>query len=644
MAVIQQVQFRGDHPANVHSFLRPGMAWFERYETFKRLNSDIYLLVTPSRIALSVADAEVINQIVTRRNDFPKPTYMYRSIDIYGKNVITTEGSVWRQHRKITAPPFSETNNRLVWTESLHQAQAMMTNWVGKDGRGDRTVHTVDADAMRLSLHVISRAAFGRRVKWPHEEREESNAEKGGETDRPEVPPGHTMAYKEALQDLLEHVIWLVILPQWFLRNSPFKVHRRAHEALLEWGKYMNEIYTEKRAEVVNGETTGDRIDLMGALVRGAGFAEGDSLKEVSTEADAEKGILAGNKLLSDEEIIGNAFVFILAGHETTANTIHFSLVLLAMNPGAQRRLQKDVEEIFGERDISQWDYENDFPKLFGGMTGAVMNEALRLLPPVVGIPKSTVHGSPQSLNFQGRKVVVPEEAHIHLHAAAIHRNPKYWPRGPPKPHNAPASSPVAKSTISNPTLVSSTYKGNLVPLPTNASLSNQDASSSPETLEEDLDEFKPERWLLDASTTTSSSTAATATATADAPTEDFGGPQGRDTSASLFHPPKGAYIPFSDGGRACLGRRFAQAEVCAVLAVIFREWSVELAVDEWASDEEVAAMPVGGEERRRVWGKADARARWLLQDGMVMMITLQMRKGKVPVRFVRKGRERFAF
>ncbi|KAL9064084.1 MAG: hypothetical protein Q9157_007963 [Trypethelium eluteriae] len=281
---------RDDHLANVHSFLRPGMAWSERYETFKRLESDIYLLVTPSRISLSVADAEVINQIVARRNDFPKPTYMYRSIDIYGKNVITTEGSIWRQHRKITAPPFSETNNRLVWTESLHQAQAMMTSWVGEDGNGERTIHTVDADAMRLSLHVISRAAFGRRVKWPHEERTGSNAEKDGETDRSEVPPGHTMPYKEALQSLLEHIIWLVILPRWFLKSSPFKVHKRAYAARTEWGKYMNEIYTEKRAEVVNGETTSDRIDLMGALVRGAGFTEGDPVKNGGAEADAEKG------------------------------------------------------------------------------------------------------------------------------------------------------------------------------------------------------------------------------------------------------------------------------------------------------------------------------------------------------------------
>lgn len=63
---------------------------------------------------LHVADAEAIAQITTRRNDFPKPIGMYSSIDLFGKNVVSTEGAFWRHHRKITSPPFTEKNNHLV--------------------------------------------------------------------------------------------------------------------------------------------------------------------------------------------------------------------------------------------------------------------------------------------------------------------------------------------------------------------------------------------------------------------------------------------------------------------------------------------------------------------------------------------------
>ena len=65
-------------------------------------------------------------------------------------------------------------------------------------------------------------------------------------------------------------------------------------------------------------------------------------------------------QLLTDDEILGNAFVFILAGHETAANTIHFSLLFLALHPSSQRRLQKDLDKILGDKPISEWNYEED--------------------------------------------------------------------------------------------------------------------------------------------------------------------------------------------------------------------------------------------------------------------------------------------
>ena len=176
----------------------------------------------------------------------------------------------------------------------------------------------------------------------------------------------------------------------------------------------------------------------------------------------------------------------------------------------------------------------------------------------------------------------------ITLNTAALHRNPKYWPH----------------------------------------------------TSEEDLDEFRPERWLLDP---TKTSTNTDENAYAEEEGLDFDGPDKRpDTAASLYRPPKGAYIPFSDGYRSCLGRRFAQVEILAVLAVIFKTWSVELDVSAFMTDEELNAA--SETQKREAWNKADSRARDLLKDGMWTIITIQMRKDKVPLRFVKRGSERFKF
>lgn len=284
--------------------------------------------------------------------------------------------------------------------------------------------------------------------------------------------------------------------------------------------------------------------------------------------------------------------VFILAGHETTANSLHFSILFLAMSWSAQEHLQRDLEEIFGDRPISEWNYERDAHKLFGSMAGAVMAEELRLIPPVVGIPKGTLRGSPQPLTINGKQYTVPQHCYVTLNTAAVHRNPKHWP------------------TTCSP-----------------------DATA--DEIEKDLDTFKPQRWLLDDASKKQAPTTHAQLA-AEAETD------GQGTSSALFRPTRGSYIPFSDGARSCIGRRFAQIEVLAVLAVIFRDYSVELALDGFATEDEVAAM--GEEQRRETWGKAKSRVEYLLQHGMGSIITIQMRTGKVPMRFVKRGSERFKY
>ena len=222
------------------------------------------------------------------------------------------------------------------------------------------------------------------------------------------------------------------------------------------------------------------------------------------------------------------------------------------------------------------------------------MNEELRLIPPVIAIPKCTKTAQPLSIHDPDsatpRRVIVPENTFINLMTVASHRDPAYW-LAPGQPN--------------------------------------------------DLDEFRPERWLVNNEFSNEKA------AEKEADDEQYGGPGGADISASLLRPAKGSYYPFSEGPRACLGRRFAQVEILAVLAVIFKDWSVELAVDdlvngEGVSDEEVARMTV--EEKKRVWEKAASRAKWLMKEGMGTIITIQIREGHVPLRFVRRGAERFFF
>ena len=80
--------------------------------------------------------------------------------------------------------------------------------------------------------------------------------------------------------------------------------------------------------------------------------------------------------------------------------------------------------------------------------------------------------------------------------------------------------------------------------------------------------------------------------------------------------------------------------ELLAAIAVIFKTYSVELAVDEWVSDKELEGMDEMG--RRKVWEKAREKVEGQLRDDMGSVITLQLRKGFIALRLVKRGEERF--
>ena len=554
------------------SLLDPEWGYRKGHAPFEKIGGDVFIIASPTRLSAFVADAEAVTQITTRRNDFPKPLEMYGALDIYGKNLVSTEGSDWRMHRKLTAPSFGEKNNELVFTESLHHAKSLLRLWTGPEGQGNETVQDPAVATMSFALFVISSAGFDVRVKWPHEEKSRASSVESDESKSMLVgsdkPVGHEMSYREAISELLHNIMWTQIIPPKYLPLSPIKVHRKVGAAVTEWGQYMDELYEMKKQQVASGDTNNAGMDLFDALIRGS-------------------GIVDGNTNIQKSDLLGNAFVLMLAGHETTANTLHFSLVFLAMQRDSQKHLQQAVDAIFQGKPISEWTYEEHFPKLFNGMAAAVMNETLRLISPVLNIPKSTAPGRPQNFTMGGQTYTMPGGTHIFLNSS-IHRNPKYWP--------APSNS------------------------------SNNGGKR-------DVDTFRPERWLT---------TPKLEDSFVDISYDDEGlrDPSGEDTSAALFKPVKGSYIPFSDGFRSCIGRRFAQVEILTVLAVIFSQYTVELAVDEWASDEEVEAMDRKG--REEVYAKAVERADHVLQTKVASIITLQLRGTSIPIRVVRRGEERF--
>lgn len=572
--------------------MRPDFVYTTRHEWFAKVG-ETFFLVSPGRLMLLTDNAETIRTITLKREQFPKWTAVYNILRQFGENVLTTESSIWRMHRKVTSPSFNERNAALVFREAIVQTQGMLRMWTGPEGNTRKEpLNSLQRDTMRLALNIISYVGFGMQLLWPGETHAAGTDPKLLKYGSHEPSVGHHLSFTDTMEFLLERLLVLLILPRWILREYsfvlyfdlvslyktlmlwttellPFEKIKKAVLAYDEYIKYMNELLDEKIEDARKGDHI-EGMDLMGQLAKSCFGTE---------NKDAT---------LSREEIISNAFIMFVAGHETTANTIHFTLIFLAMNPDVQRKIQQDIDNITQGQDPKDWDYESLVNPMTASMIGAAMNETMRLMSPVVVIPKTTY--SDQPLVMDGNKYVIPKDTGISLVTISAHVNPRYWPTRPSKVT-------PGKSNI--------------------------------------LD-YVPERWFQ--SMDKDSSAGSEDVAGADS--EDFGGFQGSDINAQLFRPERGSYVPFSDGARSCLGRRIAVVEMMAALAVIFRSYSVELAVDEWASQEQVDQM--SREERARIYKKAQDKSRWTVGQA-TSRLTLNLHDGQyVPVRIVKRGEEKF--
>ncbi|KAF7948648.1 uncharacterized protein EAE97_004059 [Botrytis byssoidea] len=553
------------------------------------LHGDTYIFAASNLNLLRTTNAGLIAQFTTRKNDFVKPLKNYKVLEFFGKNIVTIEGEEWRRHKRVVGKSFGEKSINLVWAESIRQAEGMIRIW-GRRGRssekGDEEMRVEDAgsDTAILSLHVICAVGFGVPQLWEGEEEEymgNGNLKiEGGEMPNLGLskPVGdHSLGFKDCINTVLGSLL-LMLWPQWMLKISPIKRHGKVYKAFKETNQYVTGLLEHKKKQISAGDDDKFTMDLMGNMLK------------ASTETlNSPKNPVVSNKNedlpLSEAEIKSNAFIFLLAGHETTASSIQLCFVYLAISILSQTSMQADIDLIVGSKKPQNWTYASDFPKLYNSMVGAVLNEELRLMPIAETIPKITV--GEQKVIVDGVEKVVPEGCYIHLNTVGTHRNPRYWP------HRV-----------------------------------SEEGST-------DLNDFVPERWIVEKVEERDEMTHA------DEDEEDSVRDGFDNDSSTLFKPVKGAFIPFSEGPRACPGKKFAQVEMIAVLTVIFQKYSVELDVSRWASDEEVQSM--NDEERREVYEKAIRETKEVLGRCNQAQIVLKMAKeDKVPLRFVERGKERF--
>ncbi|KAK0466861.1 cytochrome P450 [Desarmillaria tabescens] len=308
-----------------------------------------------------------LKDITATRVSFPKPVSMFHRLSIFGPNIVASEGDAWKKYRKISAPAFSDRNNRLVWEESLKiTGDLINTVWKNKDVV--EVEHVVDV-TLPIALNVISVAGFGHEMDWQVDT---------------VVPGTHMMSFHDTLHLASTGMVLKLSIPSW------------AMGLMRQWARVrvaFDELETAEEKE--------ERHDLFSSLL--------DANDDAGGGAEAK---------LTDRELLGNIYIFLLAGHETTGHTLAFTLVLLALYPDQQEILYCHIKSIIP-------DGRNPFVIIFS----SAFYETLRLFPPVT-IPKTSVEDTVfVTTNKAGecKMIPVPQGAILRFDMVGLHRNPRYW-------------------------------------------------------------------------------------------------------------------------------------------------------------------------------------------------------------------------
>ena len=319
---------------------------------------------TPFFRSFMVNDPTLVDLVLKERpDDFPKSSRVSEGLrPLLGESVFLTNGETWKRQRRIIDPAFEGGRLRDTFPAMWAASQACVA-------RLEEGIVEIEEVTSHAAADVIFRTLFSIPIE------NEIAAEVFSEfRDYQRSQP-------------IVNIAAFLPLPRWM----PRFFRRRTRE-------------TAKSIRNLIARLTQARADEIAA-----GTAPDDLVTKIMTTADPETG-----ERFTPEEMVDQVAIFFLAGHETSASALAWTLYLLALYPEWQERLAQESAAL----------NECDFKVMSElKLSRDVFREALRLYPPVPMMVREA--GCPHT--FRGRGVKTGSQ--IVLSPWHLHRHERIWAR-----------------------------------------------------------------------------------------------------------------------------------------------------------------------------------------------------------------------
>lgn len=290
--------------------------------------------VVPVRLGrrrlILLSHPDLIEEVLTARARHTTKTVILQALrPVLGDGLLLSEGALWLRQRRLMQPAFHRQRIAAYGEVMAGCADRAMAAW------NDRETRDVHADMMAITQAIVAKTLFDADVS----------------DDAYDV--GH--ALHVLMEDFSRRRTRLFSLPEFI----PTPARRRTSRAIARLDGIVYGIIANRRA---SGE---DRGDLLSILLHAQ---------------DADDG-----SRMTDRQVRDEVMTLFLAGHETTAVALSWTLYLLAQHPGIEARLASELGSVLGGRLPTV----ADLPRL--RYAEMVVTESMRLYPPAYTVTRRVV-------------------------------------------------------------------------------------------------------------------------------------------------------------------------------------------------------------------------------------------------------------
>lgn len=283
-----------------------------------------------------------------------------------GRGLLFADGEQHHRHRRLMQPAFQPLKIAAYANTVADAIRTIERDWEQRIG----TVIDMHQEMMLLTLTIASRVIFSDAI--------------GTEIRR----------IGELSGQILLQTTELYFQPAGRFPWLPTPKQKRLRRLIHEYDGIIYEAIRKRRAELSKGD------DVLTLLLQGQ-----------SSTPDSTQNV----QPLSDKEVRDLAVTLLSAGHETTANMLTWTWYLLAKNTEVRERLHTELRNVLGGSDATF----ADLPRL--PYTGQVINETLRMYPPVWLIPRRAIKADV----IQGYPI--PAGARVFVSPYIVHRDSRWF-------------------------------------------------------------------------------------------------------------------------------------------------------------------------------------------------------------------------